>query len=316
MRALFLLFYTSFTMKFLNRYKSERALGVFIDMAQVQLLEISRKNEKFTLCNCIAVDLPMGAMQGKAIADLDLVSDTLKKALDKLSPQTTSVITAIHDAFVITKTIHFDNSLSTQDIAAHLQLAGQDYLQFPLRDLYFDFQTIAEPTERGKQTVQIIAAKRSEIDQRVAAIKNAGLAAHAVDVESFAIARMLSLLAPSQSVLFLSVCCGHWQLLLFAENGKLIYQTEKHKPVTNTQEIVAEIYQEINVLTATQLISRIYYSGDITQFSEITMLLENKIKSPIILADPLQITNFSAPNLEQPLCAFITTCGLALWQFM
>jgi len=123
----------------------------------------------------------------KNIAEVDAVGEAIRAALKRSGSKAKNAAVAVSGSAVITKIISMPASLSDQDLESQIQLEADQYIPYPLEEVNIDFEVLG-PSEKNPELVDVLlAASRSEnVDDRVAALELAGLAAAVVDVEAYA----------------------------------------------------------------------------------------------------------------------------------
>lgn len=204
------------------------AANIFKQRAQIQIMT--------------QVPIPSDVMAGQRLVQSVWLSQTLASLRSQLHlTDSEMVITSIPDAFVINKTITLSQKLSVLEIENYLALTGEEYLDHPMAELYYDFIKIAP-------NLMIVAAKRSEIDKRLAAMMAVNFATEIVDVDSRVIARYMHLTAECQTKIWLNQQRQVIQFLLIHCSGEVIAKTEKNIEFLQEREVAEKIIAEINFL--------------------------------------------------------------------
>jgi len=171
--------------------KQTPLLGIDIGSTAVKLVELSRPGASATghyQVDRYAIEpLPPNAMAEKKIADAEMVGQTVGRVLRRAETKNKRAALAISGSAVITKTITMSGELSESDMEAQLQLDADQYIPFPLEEVNIDFDVLGPSTANpGMVDVLLVASRRENIDDRLAALAVAGLTAEIVDVETYA----------------------------------------------------------------------------------------------------------------------------------
>ena len=171
-------------------------IGLDISSTAVKLLELSRSGDRYRVESYAVEPLPQNAVTERNITDVDSVGNTVKKAVKRSGTKAKDAAVAVAGSAVITKVITMPASLSEDDMEVQIQLEADQYIPFPLEEVYLDFQILG-PSEKNPESVDVLlAASRSEnVDGRVAALEVAGLSPKVVDIEAYSMETAFSLIA-------------------------------------------------------------------------------------------------------------------------
>jgi len=171
--------------------KQQPLLGIDIGSTAVKLIELSRVGAstagQYQVDRYAIEPLPPNAMAEKKIADVQAVGQTIARAVRRAETKNKRAAVAISGSAVITKTIAMSGELSEADMEAQLQLEADQYIPFPLEEVNIDFDVLGPSAANpGMLDVLLAASRRENIDDRLAALSEAGLTAEIVDVETYA----------------------------------------------------------------------------------------------------------------------------------
>ncbi len=181
------------------RSKKPALVGIDISSTAVKLLELSQTAKGGGLgyrVEAYGVEpLPLNAVVEKNIADMEAVGEAIRKVMRRSGSRAKRAAVAVSGSAVITKVIAMPASLSDKEMESQIQLEADQYIPYPLEEVNIDFQVLG-PSEKSPDMVDVLlAASRSEnVDDRVAALEIAGLAAAVVDIEAYAVETACSLL--------------------------------------------------------------------------------------------------------------------------
>ncbi len=175
-------------------------VGLDISTTTVKLLELSKTNGRSDVryrVEAYAVEpLPPNAVVEKNIASVEAVGEAIQNVLRRSGSRAKRAVVAVSGSAVITKIIPMPASLSDMEMETQIELEADQYIPYPLEEVNLDFE-VQGPSEKNPEMVDVLlAASRSEnVDDRVAALDLAGLAAAVVDVEAYAMETACSQLA-------------------------------------------------------------------------------------------------------------------------
>jgi type IV pilus assembly protein PilM len=124
----------------------------------------------------------------KAIVDAKAVGEAIRRAVKRAGAKATDVAIAISGDAAITKVIQMPSSLSERDLEGQVEIQADQYIPFPMEEVSFDYEIVG-PNENDPELMDVllVATRTENVEQRQSAVQAAGLAAHVVDVEAFAL---------------------------------------------------------------------------------------------------------------------------------
>lgn len=174
-------------MFFFNRKKPE-LLGIDISSAAVKLLELSRLGSHYRVEGYAIVPLPPDAVVDKNVAKAEAIANALRVAIKQSGTRLKQAAVAVPSSMVIAKVITMPASLGEDEMEAQIELEADQYIPYALDEVSLDFVVLG-PTEQNPDTVDVllVASRKENVEDRVAALELAGLKAEIVDVESYAL---------------------------------------------------------------------------------------------------------------------------------
>jgi type IV pilus assembly protein PilM len=170
--------------------KRSELLGLDISSTAIKLIELSRSphpGDALYQVESYAVEaLPVNAVVEKKIAEVQVVAETMRRAVSHSGTKNRRAAVAVSGSVVITKIIPMSASLSDAEMEAQIQLEADQYIPFALEEVNIDFDVIG-PSDSGSEMVDVLlaASRRENVDDRVSALELAGLHAEIVDVEAY-----------------------------------------------------------------------------------------------------------------------------------
>ena len=163
-------------------------LGLDITTSSNKLVELGLSGGRYRLEAYAAEPTPHGAINEKAIVDAEAVGEAIKRAVKRAGAKSKEVAIAISGDAAITKVIQMPRNLSARDLEAQVELQADQYIPFPMEEVSYDYEVMG-PSEKDPEMsdVLLVATRTENVDQRQAAVSAAGLTAHIVDVEAFAL---------------------------------------------------------------------------------------------------------------------------------
>jgi type IV pilus assembly protein PilM len=179
--------------------KSPALIGVDISSTSIKLVELSDMGKGVhRLERYIVEALPKDVVTDGNIANLDQVTDGLKRAWKRLGTRNRNVALALPAAMVITKKIIVPSGQKEEDLELTVEAEANQYIPFALDEVNLDFQILGPAPNNPDEVEILIAASRKEkVEDRVAIAEAAGLKPRVMDVESYATQEAFRLIAPS-----------------------------------------------------------------------------------------------------------------------
>lgn len=182
-------------MSWFNR-KQTSVLSIDISTAAVKLLELSRKGTHYRVESFAVAPLPQDAFVDKNIANVNVIAEAIKVALEKSESKLKQATVAVSGSAVMTKTITMPGSLTEDEMEEQIMVEADQYVPYSLDDINFDFEVQGiNQNDPEMVDVLLVASRKENVEDRVEALLKAGLKASIVDVETFAMEDALSLLS-------------------------------------------------------------------------------------------------------------------------
>jgi type IV pilus assembly protein PilM len=179
--------------------KSPALIGVDISSTSIKLVELADAGKGVHRLERYVVEpLPKDVVTDGNIANLDQVSEGLKRAWKRLGTRNRNVAMALPAAMVITKKIIVPSGQKEEDLELTVEAEANQYIPFALDEVNLDFQILGPAPNNPDEVEILIAASRKEkVEDRVAIAESAGLKPRVMDVENYATQEAFRLIAPS-----------------------------------------------------------------------------------------------------------------------
>jgi type IV pilus assembly protein PilM len=179
--------------------KSPSLIGVDIASTSIKLVELSQTGKGVYRLERYAIEpLPKDTVTDGNIANLDQVSDALKRGWKRLGSRNRNVAMSLPAAMVITKKIIVPAGQKEEELELTVEAEANQYIPFALDEVNLDFQILGPAPNNPDEVEVLIAASRKEkVEDRVAIAEAAGLKPRVMDVESYATQEVFGLIAPS-----------------------------------------------------------------------------------------------------------------------
>ena len=183
----------------LFKTKPPSLIGVDISSSSIKMVELAETAKGTYRLERYAIEpLPKDVVTDGNIANLDQVSDALKRGWRRLGSRHRNVALALPAAMVITKKIIVPSGQKEEELELMVEAEANQYIPFALDEVNLDFQILGPAPNNPDEVEVLIAASRKEkVEDRVAIAEAAGLKPRVMDVESYATQEAFGLVAPA-----------------------------------------------------------------------------------------------------------------------
>ncbi len=175
----------------LNRLfpKKSALIGVDIQADSLSLVRLQKNKKNRIVDRSVAMALPLEAvMQGEIKKPNDVIC-SLKEVVRQFNLSGQAAAVAIPYQHVITKVLQFPYHMSDDMLNAEINAHSEKYFPGITEPLIFDFY-IVNATMHATEVI-VIATKRAIVEIYTDVVQQAGLVVKAVDVDVYAIIRVL-----------------------------------------------------------------------------------------------------------------------------
>ena len=317
--------------RYLLSSRHTRVVGLDISSSAVKLVELSRIHTQYCVQTMGRQDLADHVMVGNAVNDMPALADAIHTLLNQLDlmPHAEGrlrAVIAVPDACTITRTVQVSERLSERDLEELAWLELSQCIPDAIEELYYDFKRLGHTDQPGIYPMLIMAARAQYVQDRIAALRHIGLAVSVVDIESFALQRMLPGFLesiPSAEMIAILDLGARFLKIFFFQHGRLIFMhTEEfglsalHYPagvLLRYQRACHFLYTEHP--QAGTLSHMILAGGGVIRYTHLLSWLQEQCDVPVYRADPfaqMQITEHcDGAMLQQDAPLYVTACGLA-----
>src|ERR1700752_1257906 len=174
-------------------------IGVDISSSALKLVELSETGRgPYPLERYALEPLAKDIVSDGNIANLDQVSDALRRGHKRLGTRHRNVGMALPAEMVITKKIIVPAGQTEEELELQVEAEANQYIPFALDEVNLDFQILGPaPNNTDEVEVLIAASRKEKVEDRVAIAEAAGLKPRVMDVESYATEEAFQMVAPS-----------------------------------------------------------------------------------------------------------------------
>jgi type IV pilus assembly protein PilM len=330
---------------FKPKYRS--ILGVDLSPTAVKVVEISCQGDKPCIESYGYENLPPNVIETTIIKDIDALAYCTQKLCAHINTSTKSAALAVPDSTVISKTIQIAAGLNEAELENLIFIEADNFLSYPADPINIDFSILGPSNKHpGMLDVFLVASRTENVHRRMEALLRAGLEAKIVDVESYAIARIvaqqLAKDIPDQNKLIAVIDINFLFIhFLILDNGKSVFTREEsfnaqqwvdvshQQPERNSQPIemfrpfidmiISQVKRFLQYFFAANhydFVEHIFLAGELARLTELASLIEKETGIPTSVANPFK--HFAVSNklnlarLTNLAPSFLLACGLAL----
>lgn len=178
-----------------RKQKTKPVLGLDISTSSVKMVELARSGASCRALNYAVEPMPSNAIADKVILNVEEVGEAVRRAYKRLRSRLKDAAVAIGGATVITKTVQIPNGLSSREQGEQIELLLPRIVPFSIDDVAYDFEVKGpSSTDPDRLDVLLVATRRDNVEHRQAVLELAGLRAHIVDCEVFALENAFKLI--------------------------------------------------------------------------------------------------------------------------
>jgi type IV pilus assembly protein PilM len=294
--------------------KMRPVLGLDIGATVIKMVELRCMHQQLWLQRFAVVPFPHAAALSAAI----------QEAYTQMCTATRDVAIAMPAAAVISKTLQVDVALPEEELEAHIQLEAAAALPFPLDEMCMDFSVLGcNEINPAKADVLLVAARKAQVALRCDSIISAGLAVDSIDVEIFALERVVNYLNHADAVKTIALFHFDETTITFMvlHQRRVIYT---HEELYSVQQLTETIESLVPLLhRAMQFfissipnhpVESILLSG--LRVSVLSTIVADELSLPVTIVNPFQAMSLAAvvneSQLQQQAATLTIACGLAL----
>jgi type IV pilus assembly protein PilM len=175
-------------------------LGVDIGSSTVKLVALSKAKKELVLDSYAIVGLPSSAVVDGHVQELGVIAEAVEKGVKICGTKLHTAITAVPSSAVIIKHLELSNAFSDTELEDQIKIEADQFIPYPLDEVAIDFEVQGpHPINSDLNKILLVACRNNDVIQREAAVNSAGLKCEIVDVDTFAVERLLSYVNPNYS---------------------------------------------------------------------------------------------------------------------
>ncbi|MEM1082013.1 MAG: type IV pilus assembly protein PilM [Pseudomonadota bacterium] len=170
-------------------------IGVDIGTSSIKLLQMSKAGSTYRVEHMAIEELPEGAFAEHTIQKVEEVGAAIRSALKRSGSKAKHCALSVSGSAVITKMINLPSDLDEDEIEGQIEIEASQYIPYPRDEVSLDFEILGPSAKNASVLeIQLAASKTENVENRQAVADLAGLTAHFVDVEAFAMVNAFELI--------------------------------------------------------------------------------------------------------------------------
>lgn len=166
--------------------RSKSSVGLDIGSGSVKMIEMDHSGDQPEVRRIAIRPLLADAIVEGEVMDPALVAETVRALWTDLGLKSDEVITAIGGHDVIVKKITMDR-MPEENAREVIRWEAEQHVPFDIQSVELDFQILDPEGTDAQMEVLLVAAKRELVDTKVSLLRESGLEARVIDVDSFAL---------------------------------------------------------------------------------------------------------------------------------
>ena len=300
-------------------FKPALLLGLDIDPTAIRMVELSHRPERgFRLERYAQRALPEGAVSDQHIDHPGQLAEHIAATARQLGSQRKRVALALPAHAVITRRMQVPATIAEQALNDLITAEAGAWLTVTPDQVRVDYQFCSidgkddiDDSDPAQRHIVLAAARREQVEDRIAAVEAAGLipevldidlyAAHAACVHASTVPAYSALLMPGASMT---------QIALF-DRHQLLYRRElpgcSNAEGSDTLQIAIAATRAIQLATPTGMtLAHIFIGGDYTAPTQLAQAMQSQSNTRCSAAHP-----FAAMEIPDA-TAYLVACGLAM----
>ena len=318
-------------------------VGLDIGSSQISLVELANVGGRMYVEAWATEALPLGAVVDGNVVQAEQVAEVIKRVWCSSGTRTRQVVLGMPSAFVLNATMPCPGHFPEDILEQYVEEEAGRHIPFPLDEVYLDFAIVGSAADTAE--IKLIAARKEQLDIRMAATKAAGLNPVVMDVESHAACAAIShathekyrgktigLLRVTDDVLHVSVLRDgsiiyereqryRQELVLRNAPGDDAFQHVENRAsdssgINDAVPAICMLLEHCAAALSPARIELVLLAGNGEHLSGLSESIGKHVRFPLAVAHPFAGMSSGAkvkgmPSLSQA-ATFLVACGLAL----
>ena len=164
------------------------SVGLDLSSNKISIVEMVKNRKGNFIRNAVLEDVPDGSIVKGEIQDTVVLSKSLKEIWKKYKISGRKVYVGIYNQKAIVKEIKLPLT-DEKDIASSIKYQISDFIPIPKNNIFYDYYIMEKGSDSS--TIMLVGAVKSMITDVIESLKNAGLITQAIDLNCFALYRII-----------------------------------------------------------------------------------------------------------------------------
>ncbi len=267
-----------------------------------------------------SVELSEGVIRDGEVADPEALAAALKE-FTAAAGLPRNVRLGVSNQQIVVRLIELPVIEDEKERDAAVRFEAADAIAMPLDEAILDHQIAGAGVSDGgtpRMRVVVVAARRTMIDGLVTAAKAAGLKPVGIDLDAFALVRMLAEGSPADEAARVFCHLGGVTNLAVAVGSSCLFArplSGSSESVTAASELADEIRLSIDYyMTQPQArpVDQVVFSGPGARDTALLESLSDQLGLPTVVAEPLGSLDVAALDSDEDPYRYTVAAGLAL----
>jgi len=282
-------------------------VGVDIGSSSVKLVALSQSGHEYQIDSYAVVPLPPTAVVDGNVENVGEVSDAIERGLKICGTKLEHAVVAVPSSAVITKKLEISNTFSDMELEEQVKIEADQFIPYALDEVALDYEVIGPvPNHTTLNEILLVACRRDDVSSREDAVNATPLKCEIVDVDTFAMERLLPMLqtfAEGALVGLVDIGASTLTLNVF-QSGKIIYNREQS---FGGNELTNAIHQQYGLDAAE--IEQHQRAGDLD--AEIVDMLVMPFRQSVVQQVSRALQFFYSSGVQSQLSALYIAGGTA-----
>lgn len=210
--------------------KSSGWIGIDIGSSSVKLVSMSSSGSQRQIDAYAIVPLPPTAVIDGNIEEVSVVSSAIQRGLKICGGKYTAGVVSVPSSAVITKKMQVSNLFAGIELEEQVKIEADQFIPYPLEEVSLDFEVIG-PVKKDPNfnEILLVACRKANAESREDAVDSAGVKCEVVDVDIYAMERLLPLIdqvLDNKLVAIVDIGASTLSLNVF-QNQEVVYNREQ-----------------------------------------------------------------------------------------
>jgi len=227
--------------------KSKAVVGVDIGTHSVKVVELagSKANPRVTAWG--VAPLPAGAFSENAIANAELVADTLSGLLVSSGVKGKDIAVAVSSSHAITKVLGMPSGMSELELEEQISIEALHFIPYPIDEVNLDFEILgASNNNDSENDVLLVACRRTIVEDYIDLVEGLDLSLEYVDIDTYSLERVYrsqnSLVSNSDEPVALFDIGSSSSHLMVLDNERVLYSRHQNFGAAQLVKLVRKEY--------------------------------------------------------------------------